>query len=189
LSEGKKRLLLHTCCAPCSVGALQDLANNYEVTCFFYNPNIDDIKEFELRRAEMEKICKLLGFPLILGRYDVDNWREAIKGLEDEPEGGRRCKVCFQKRLEETANVADEEGFELFCTTLTLSPLKNAGRINNIGDEIGKSSGCSYLKSNFKKNDGFGRSVELSRKYNLYRQNYCGCSFSKSRKKNKDNRI
>lgn len=175
----RKKLLLHICCAPCSVGVIPELALEYDVTGFFYNPNIDNPREYDLRKAEMEKLSAINGIPVIYGDYDVDAWRKAVNGLENEPEGGERCRACFEMRLRETKKAAEREGFDLFCTTLTLSPLKNAALINKVGGEIPHGSGCQYLDSNFKKKDGFKKSVELSRKYNLYRQDYCGCSFSK----------
>jgi len=175
----RKKLLLHICCAPCSTSVIPRLSSEYEVCGFFYNPNIDIEEEYILRKSEIEKLAKIYNTPMIYGEYDVEKWRELIKGLEKEPEGGKRCEVCFRKRLKETAEVAKEKGFDLFCTTLTVSPLKNAKLINQTGKEIEKETGCKYLESNFKKKDGFKKSVELSRKYNLYRQNYCGCSYSK----------
>lgn len=177
--NNKKRLLLHICCAPCSTSVILRLSPEYDVYGFFYNPNIDIETEYNLRKSEMENLAKIYITPMIYGEYDVEKWRESVKGLEDELEGGRRCEVCFRKRLKKTAQVAMKEGFDLFCTTLTVSPFKNANLINRIGKEIEQETGCIYLESNFKKKDGFKKSVELSKKYNLYRQDYCGCSFSK----------
>lgn len=179
-SSPPKKLLLHICCAPCSSGVVPELKEGYQVTGFFYNPNIDDSYEYELRRDEMEKFAEVLGIPLIEGSYDVEKWREAIRGLEDEPERGRRCEICFRMRLLETARIADREGFDLFCTTLTLSPLKNAGMVNRAGNEVQENFNSSYLPSDFKKKDGYKKSLERSKEHNLYRQNYCGCNFSKS---------
>ena len=178
--DNPKKLLLHICCAPCSSGVVPELMEEYQVTGFFYNPNIDDYDEYEHRRDEMNKFAKILGIPLIEGSYDVDNWKDIIQGLEDEPERGKRCEVCFRMRLLETARIADREGFDLFCTTLTLSPLKNAGLINRTGNEVQEDFHPSYLPSDFKKKDGFKKSLERSKEHNLYRQNYCGCSFSKA---------
>lgn len=177
--DSPKKLLLHICCAPCSAGVVPELNEKYRVTGFFYNPNIDNGAEYELRRDEMERFAKVLGIPLIEGKYDPESWREAVRGLEDEPERGKRCEVCFRMRLLETARIADREGFDFFCTTLTLSPLKNAGMINRTGNEIRENFLASYLSSDFKKKDGFKKSMERSKEHNLYRQNYCGCAFSK----------
>ncbi|MCD4785805.1 MAG: epoxyqueuosine reductase QueH [Candidatus Eremiobacteraeota bacterium] len=177
--NNKKKLLLHICCAPCSTSVILQLSPEYDAYGFFYNPNIDIEQEYKYRKSEMKKIANIYNVPVIYGEYDVEKWRESVKGLEDEPEGARRCEVCFRKRLKKTAQVAMKKGFDLFCTTLTVSPLKNANLINRIGKEIEQETGCIYLESNFKKKDGFKKSVELSKKYNLYRQDYCGCSFSK----------
>ncbi len=176
-----KKVLLHICCAPCSAGVVPELKEQYQVTGFFYNPNIDDCDEYKLRREEMKKYAEKLKIPLIEGNYNPEEWREAVKGLENEPERGKRCEVCFRMRLLETARIADREGFHIFCTTLTLSPLKNAGMVNQTGNEVQENFVSSYLPSDFKKKDGFKKSIERSKEHNLYRQNYCGCSFSRKK--------
>ena len=179
----KEKILIHICCAPCSAGVMPELKDEYNITGFFYNPNIDNVEEYQLRKQEMERFSQILNVPVIFGRYDPDRWHKAVKGFEKEPERGKRCEICFKLRLEETARIAEEQGFPLFCTTLTLSPLKNAKMINLIGNEVGQKSKSQYLESDFKKKDGFKKSIERSREYNLYRQNYCGCSFSKRKSK------
>ncbi|MCE1248426.1 MAG: epoxyqueuosine reductase QueH [Firmicutes bacterium] len=158
---------------------MPEISDNYEITGFFYNPNIDDAAEYELRRAEMEKYAGTLGIPLVCGKYDSESWKEAVKGLEHIPEGGARCEVCFRYRLEETARYAEENNFDLYGTTLTLSPLKNAKKINQIGGESCENLTAKYLDSDFKKKDGYKKSVQRSTENGLYRQNYCGCSYGK----------
>lgn len=175
----RKKLLLHICCAPCSAGVLLELMPIYDLMGFFYNPNIDDHKEHLLRANEMASLASKLDIPMIFPRYDSSDWKTAVEGLESEPEGGKRCHICYELRLKAAALEAERIGFDLFCTTLTVSPLKNAHVINHIGGRVGEEFSCNYYPSNFKKNDGFKKSVELSKVYNLYRQNYCGCSISK----------
>jgi len=179
----KPKLLLHTCCAPCVTVPLERLGNDYDVTCFFYNPNIHPKKEYQQRRDELLRLAKELNFRVVVHNYDVDHWFQLVAGLENEPEGGRRCELCFKMRLVETAKFARENGFDIFTTTLTISPHKNAALINQIGAAIGVQYQVTFLAENFKKRDGYKRSVELSKKYHLYRQTYCGCLYS--RRKNK----
>jgi predicted adenine nucleotide alpha hydrolase (AANH) superfamily ATPase len=174
----KKRLLLHVCCAPDATVPYQRLKDEYEVIAFFYNPNIHGEEEYQKRLHEVERLAKLWDFPLIVGEYNVEQWFSAVRGLEDEPEGGKRCEVCYSLRLEETAKLAKELGCEAFATVLTISPHKKAEKINAIGKEAGERHGIAYLESDFKKKDGFKESVRISRELNLYRQNYCGCRFS-----------
>ncbi len=176
-------LLLHACCAPCSSACLEYLNENFKVTVFYYNPNISPMEEFEKRLAEEKRL--VLEMPLaeevriIEGEYDHGEFLNAVRGLEGEPEGGKRCFECYRLRLEKTAALAKEKGFDYFCTTLSISPLKNAQKINEIGYEIGEKYGVKWLPSDFKKKEGYKRSIELSKRYGLYRQNYCGCVFSK----------
>ncbi len=174
-------LLLHACCAPCASHELSFLPDTFDLTVFYYNPNITDDEEREKRYAELERLisemCPSVG--LIKGEADCDKFLAAAKGLEGAPEGGMRCAKCFALRLEETAKRAAEEGFEYFATTLTLSPLKNPMLLNEIGEKMAEKYGVKYLASDFKKDGGYQHSIELSKQYDLYRQNYCGCAFSK----------
>jgi hypothetical protein len=182
MKNDRKKLLLHVCCGPCSTTALERLFPEYDVTVFFFNPNIAPEREYILRRNEakryaLEVFGSKVGFEE--GAFRPDVFLEAVKGYENEPEGGHRCEICFRLRLEETARFAKENGFTHFCTTLTLSPHKNAVLINRIGEELAlKYDGLTYLPSDFKKRNGFGRSVEISKKHEMYRQDYCGCVFS-----------
>lgn len=172
------RLLLHLCCAPCSTHVVQVLREQFQVTGHFYNPNIHPEAEYRRRLAEMEQYAASIGLPLLVGEYQVDRWFEAAAGLEAEPEGGRRCLVCYRLRLEETAALAQREGFSHFTTTLSISPHKRAEAINAIGQEIEARYGLEFYAADFKKKDGFARSLNLSREAGLYRQDYCGCEFS-----------
>lgn len=185
-----KKLLLHSCCAPCSSYCLEYLRSFFRITVFYYNPNISAEAEY-LHRAEEEK--RLIAefnqkapddgaFPIeiIEGEWDPSLFYEAVKGLEHLGEGSARCFACFKLRLSETGRVADCIGADFFTTTLTISPLKNAEVINQIGESIAKGVNTAWLPSDFKKKDGYKRSIELSKEYNLYRQDYCGCDFSKN---------
>lgn len=182
MKNDRKKLLLHVCCGPCSTTALERLFPEYDVTVFFFNPNIAPEREYILRRDEakryaLEVFGSKVGFEE--GAFRPDVFLEAVKGYENEPEGGHRCEICFRLRLEETARYARENGYSHFCTTLTVSPHKNALLINRLGEELARNyEGLTYLPSDFKKRNGFGRSVEISKKHELYRQNYCGCVFS-----------
>lgn len=173
------KLLLHICCAPCSTAVIEGLSSDYNVTGFFYNPNIHPKEEYELRLGEMQRFSEKVGFDFIESPRDPERWFELTRGLKHEPEGGERCRVCFRMRLEETARTAKEGGFDIFTTTLSVSPHKNAGVINSIGRELGERYDVSFLPADFKKKDGFKRSVEHSKKHGLSRQNYCGCVYSK----------
>ena len=174
-------LLLHACCAPCASHELTFLPESFDLTVFYYNPNITDDEEREKRFAELERLlselCPKVG--LIKGEADTQKFLAAAAGLENAPEGGLRCAKCFALRLEETAKKAAEEGIEYFATTLTLSPLKNPMLINEIGEKMAEKYGVKYLATDFKKDGGYQHSIELSKEYDLYRQNYCGCPFSK----------
>jgi len=176
----KKKLLLHICCAPDATVGIEDLADEYDTVGFFYNPNIHPETEYKKRLDSARGLSGATGLALKEGKYDDDSWFETVTGLEAEPEKGLRCDACFRIRIEETARTAREEGFEIISTVLTTSPHKDAEKINIIGQEIADEYGLEYLPTDLKKN-GFSRSVQLSRKYNLYRQNYCGCIFSKTR--------
>lgn len=175
----RARLLLHCCCAPCSTSVLECLLPSFDVTAFFYNPNIAPPAEYACRAAELRALLARLGVPLIEGAYQPEDFYAAARGLEAAPEGGERCRACFLLRLRATARLAAAEKFDCFCTTLTVSPHKNAVDINRIGSEVAAEYGAVWLASDFKKQNGFIRSTELSRAYGLYRQNYCGCAFSR----------
>ena len=177
------RLLLHVCCAPCSSYCLEYLSEYFDITVYYYNPNISKKEEYLKRLAEEERYIseKEFKYPVKLteSKYDPQEFFDAVRGLEKEPEGGLRCRECFKLRLEASAKKAGELGFEWFTTTLTISPLKNAALLNEIGAEMGEKYGVKWLPSDFKKKEGYKRSIELSREYGLYRQDYCGCVFSR----------
>lgn len=176
----KKRLLLHACCAPCSSACLERLKDFFEITVLFYNPNIED-EEYFKRKAELIRFIAETGWAEIIDcPHSTEEFYAVAKGLEKCKEGGERCAACFKLRLEETAKTAEAGGFDYFCTTLTLSPLKNAELINEIGARLGKEYGVNWLFSDFKKENGYLRSLKLSEEHSLYRQNYCGCVFSKN---------
>lgn len=176
------KLLLHSCCAPCSSYVLEYLSNYFRITVFYFNPNISPKEEFEKRVEEQKRLIKELNtkYPIhiIVGRYDSQEFFKAVRGYEQEREGGERCIRCYKLRLEETAKIADELEFDYFTTTLTISPLKNAQKLNEIGILLQENKKANYLLSDFKKKGGYQRSVELSKEHELYRQNYCGCIFS-----------
>jgi len=175
----KQSLLLHTCCAPCVTVPIERLESDYEITCFFYNPNIHPEEEYLQRFKELQNLSKELNIGIIAQKYDSKHWFELVKGLENEAEGGKRCAVCFKMRLQKAAKFAKSKGFDIFTTTLTISPHKNASLINQIGSTLAEQHQIKFLVSNFKKKDGYKRSIQLSNVYNLYRQNYCGCIFSR----------
>jgi len=186
----KKRLLLHACCAPCSSYVIEYLSKYFDITILYYNPNIDTESEFnkrlsELRRFVSEFKTENLVSVVSLG-YNNLEYLEEIKGLENEKEGGSRCYKCFMQRLTKSCLYAKENNFDYFTTTLTISPLKNSKVINEIGEFLEKEYNMPYLYSDFKKREGYKRSIILSRDYNLYRQDYCGCKFSKNRKEKED---
>lgn len=181
--EGRPRLLLHSCCAPCSSAVLERLTDWFDLTVFYYNPNIAPEEEF-LRRAEEQRrlIAELPHAHEIqfrCGEYESETFEALARGLEDMPEGGERCTRCFRLRLGKTAALAAREGFDYFTTTLSISPLKDAQRLNQIGGTLAERFGVQYLFSDFKKKDGYRRSCALSEQYGLYRQDYCGCIFSR----------
>ncbi len=189
ISEHNKKeevptLFLHSCCAPCSSYVLEYLSQYFSITVFYYNPNIYPDDEYYKRVEEQKNfIGKLpakheIGF--VEGNFDKPRFYEMAKGLEDVPEGGERCFKCYDLRLREAAKYAKEGGFDYFTTTLSISPLKNAEKLNEIGQEIALEYGVKYLVSDFKKKNGYKRSVEISREYGMYRQDYCGCVFSKN---------
>lgn len=180
--QPKPALLAHVCCGPDAVYAIGLLQAEYEVTGFFYNPNIDPFEEYERRRGEAEKVEGILGFPLLAGEYDRERWERAARAFRNEPEKGWRCDVCYALRLDRTARLARGGGFVRFTTVMTVSPWKKAGAINAIGRRLGAKYGLRFLEADFKKNGGFNKSVELSRRFGLYRQSDCGCSYGRDRK-------
>ena len=180
------KLFLHSCCAPCSSYTLEYLSNYFDITVYYFNPNISPKEEFDKRFAEQKRLIEELPakhpIKLVLGEYDYNDFLSIAKGYEDIPEGGERCFRCYRMRLESTAKLAKEQGFDYFCTTLSISPLKNSQKINQIGLEVAEKYGIKWLPSDFKKKEGYKRSIELSKEYSLYRQNFCGCVFSKENK-------
>lgn len=176
-------LLLHACCAPCSSYVLEYLSQHFDITIFFYNPNISPKEEHDFRYAELVRLVGEMGLSLrvkvIEGAYEPERFYSLSKGLEELPEGGTRCAKCYDLRLSETAKLAAEGKYDFFTTTLSISPYKNAEWLNSIGVRLGEKYGVRYLVSDFKKKNGYKRSCELSEKYGLYRQNFCGCEFSK----------
>ena len=174
-----KKLLLHSCCGPCSTVVIERLKEDFEVTVFYYNPNIEPKEEYEKRKEEQKKVCQNFGVTFIDFDYDNANWREFVAGLEKEKEGGARCEKCFVYRLSRTAKYAKGHGFDIFATTLSVSPHKNTNLLNNIGEAISEQEKIEFLPENFKKKDGYLRSINLSKELGLYRQNYCGCLFGK----------
>ena len=180
----RPRLLLHCCCAPCSSYVLEYLSRYFAITADFYNPNISPAEEYRHRAEELQRLIgeMPLASPVAFeeGPYEPQRFLEAVRGLESCPEGGDRCRVCFRLRLEQAARRAKEGGFDWFTTTLTISPLKNAALLNEIGTELGRQYGVRFLPSDFKKRDGYKRSITLSHEYDLYRQDFCGCAFSRA---------
>ena len=180
--ETRPKVLLHVCCGPCSSAVLEYLTQYFDLTLLWYNPNIYPEAEFELRLETLKKLIADMGLAdkvrLLTEAHRSDEYYARVKGLEDEPEGGRRCTECFRLRLEEAAKAAKAGGFDYFCTTLTLSRHKDAVRINAIAEEIAEHEGVKWLPSDFKKRDGENRSIELCELYHVYRQLYCGCEYS-----------
>jgi len=180
----KPTLLLHACCAPCSSACLERLIDYFKVSVLFYNPNIED-EEYLKRKAELIRLINETGWAEVFDcDHETGEFYSAVKGLEDCEEGGKRCEKCFALRLDKTARLAKQEGFDYFTTTLTVSPLKNAEIINEIGFALADKYGVKWLPTDFKKRNGYLRSIELSKKYGLYRQNYCGCIFSQAKSLN-----
>lgn len=184
-----KKMLLHSCCGPCSTQVIDVLKNDYDLTIYYYNPNIDTDEEFSHRLAEQKRYCAIMGINVIEDGYNPEDFLCRVKGLEHEKEGGARCPVCFRLRLEKTAQKAKALGFDCFGTTLTVSPHKNSILINAIGKSVGEEENIEFIEGNYKKQDGYKKSVELSKKYNLYRQNYCGCKFAKEMQEKSKNEL
>lgn len=183
----KPTLLLHSCCGPCSTAVIEQLVDEFDITVYFYNPCITDEDEYRKRKcAQMDFIEKfneenmgIYRIAFMEGDYRPTDFFKCVEGLENEPEGGARCRICFAQRLEKTAEGARLNGYDYFGTTLTVSPHKNYKLISEIGRNIALKYSLSFLDRDFKKKDGFKKSIELSKKYKLYRQNYCGCEYSK----------
>jgi predicted adenine nucleotide alpha hydrolase (AANH) superfamily ATPase len=180
-----RKLLLHVCCGPCSTEVIERLAAGNELVLFFFNPNIFPKEEYERRLAEAERYASAKNIRFIRGDWAHDRWLGAIKGLEDEPEGGKRCAACFAFRQNQAALQAKKEGADAFTTTLTISPHKNAAAVNAAGENAGKSAGIIFVSGDFKKRDGFLKSCRAAKDAGMYRQDYCGCEFS-ARKRSKD---
>ena len=179
--NSKVKLLLHACCAPCLTSVYEQLNDYFEITIFWFNPNIYPTEEYNKRLEELKRYCKIIKVPLIVGDKlpeDLNNWELLTKGLDKEIEGGKRCRICIKMRLLYTAKYASEYNFDMFATTLSVSPHKNTYLINNIGKEISEKTGIKFLDRDFKKNNGYKSSVEICKEFNIYRQNYCGCKYS-----------
>lgn len=179
-------LLLHSCCAPCSSYCLEYLAEYFSITVFYYNPNIDSKEEYQKRALEQQRLIAALPvkhpISFLLGEYEQQRFYDTVRGHEQEKEGGERCFLCYELRLREAAERAKELNMDYFTTTLSISPLKNAEKLNEIGERLAEEYGVAYLYSDFKKKNGYKRSVELSAEYGMYRQDYCGCVFSKKQR-------
>lgn len=188
VKEGRvPRLLLHSCCAPCSSYVLEYLSEYFSITVFYYNPNIFPAEEYEKRVKEQEALIEKLPakhrISFLEGPYEQERFFEMAKGLERVPEGGERCFRCYHLRMLEAVQMARAGGFDYFTTTLSISPLKNVHKLNEIGEKLAREYGVDYLNSDFKKRDGYKRSIELSKEYGLYRQDYCGCVYSLQERK------
>ena len=188
LEQRKPSILLHACCGPCATACVERLVPDYEVTVYYYNPNITDREEYYLRRDTLLQFIRAFNeehkdtyfVSYVEGNYDPDRYLEKCTPLADEPEGGARCDICFAMRLAETARKAGELGIDYFTTSMSVSPHKNYDKIKTLGLSLEEQTSSRFLDIDFKKKNGFGRSVELSRKYGLYRQNFCGCEFARA---------
>ncbi len=179
MSLQKPKMLLHICCAPCSTAVIERLKDEFDITGYFYDPNIHPEEEYLRRLEETKELYNKLSIPLIEAQYDAERWFNLTENLKQEPEGGKRCEVCYDMRLEKTAGFARDNGFALFTTVLSISPHKKAAVISSIGRRLSEKYSIKFYEADFKKKDGFKRSLELSREYNLYRQDYCGCIYSR----------
>ena len=173
-----RKLMLHSCCGPCSTHVIKVLQDKYDLTIIYFNPNIFPFAEYQKRLEEQKRYAKLKGIEVLEGKYDEDEFLKLAKGHECDKEGGERCSICFEMRLRQAAKAAKQYGCDLFATTLSVSPHKNTKVINEIGEKVARQEGVEFLPENFKKQDGYLDSIKLSKEYNLYRQNYCGCRFS-----------
>ncbi|NLY48455.1 MAG: epoxyqueuosine reductase QueH [Clostridiales bacterium] len=187
------RLLIHSCCAPCSSYVLEYLSDFFAITVYYYNPNIYPESEYYKRVKEQERLIKSMPLknPVLFveGEYEPQKYYDLVKGHENDPEGGDRCAICYRMRLEEAAKTARQGGYDYFTTTLTVSPYKNAEKLNKIGSEAAEIYGVRFLPSDFKKRNGYKRSIELSGEYGLYRQDYCGCVFSQRGRSRKNKKL
>jgi len=174
----KPRMLLHSCCATCTAYPASLLKERFDISLFYYNPNIFPEEEYNRRLADVRSFADTAGIKLIEEEYDTTGWDNAARHLPDEPEGGRRCTICFNFRLEKTAETAKKNGFDIFGTTLSISPHKNSKVINEAGDLLSARIGIDFYRADLKKKDGFKKAMDLSKKYSFYRQNYCGCEYS-----------
>lgn len=179
--DHKPTLLLHSCCAPCSSYCITYLKEYFDITILYYNPNIEPIEEYNKRKDEQIRLCNIFGIKVLDCDYDNDLFHDTVCGLEDVKEGGIRCFKCYRLRLEKTAQMAQNK-YEYFGTTLSVSPFKNSQKLNEIGLELASIYNIKYLESDFKKKEGYKKSIQLSREYNLYRQDFCGCIYSKKEK-------
>ncbi len=180
-----KKLLLHICCAPCAVYVFEKLKKDYDVTGFFYNPNIHPIKEYEMRAEELKKISKKLGWKTIISEYDVKEWFKLIRGHEKDPERGERCSICFNMRFEKVFAYAVDNGYDIVASTLSISPYKNTIQINDAGSEKSEKYGIDFLPENFKKKNGYNIGKKMSMEHGIVHQNYCGCVYSRRDRNNK----
>lgn len=181
----KQNLLLHTCCAPCLGYVYKLLQSSYDITVFFYNPNIAPYSEYKKRLAELEKFCSMNGYNLARGNYDARRWTGLVKGMRFSGERSERCRQCYQIRLEESFRFAKDNNFNVVASTLSISPHKDAVMINSAGRNLAVNTGIEFLEADFKKDNGFKKSVDMSKAHGFYRQNYCGCIYSKM-ERNKD---
>lgn len=179
LKQMKKKLLLHICCAPDATVGLERLSQNWETEGLFSNPNIHPTEEYGKRLQGLKTLANEMGFTFAEGTYDPEGWLESVRGMESEPEKGLRCELCIRERLRTTARLARERSFDAFAAVLTVSPHKDAAMINRLGKEAGEEFGIEYVATDLKKHDGFKRSVQLTKQYGIYRQDYCGCEYSK----------
>ena len=186
-------LFLHSCCAPCSSAVLEELSQYFRITVFYYNPNISPEEEYEKRAEEVRRLiremCTVHPVNFLFGKYEPERFYAAARGLEQEPERGARCEKCFRLRLSVSAEEAAAGRYDYYTTTLTISPLKDAALLNEIGEEEGKKYGIRFLPSDFKKKDGYRRSIELSREYGLYRQDFCGCVYSRNERERQKSKV
>ena len=174
----KPRMLLHSCCATCTAYPTNLLKERFDISLFYYNPNIFPEEEYNRRLADVRSLADTAGTSFIKGEYDASEWNNTTRDLADEPEGGKRCPICFNFRLEKIAETAKKKGFDIFGTTLSISPHKNSNAINEAGSLLSARSGIEFDRADFKKKDGFKKAMDFSKKYSFYRQNYCGCEYS-----------
>lgn len=179
----KKKLLLHICCGPCSVHVIDLLEKEYEVTGFFYNPNIHPAREYKFREKELERVAQLKGWNIVFAEYNMNDWFQRVRGYEKEPEKGKRCSICFRMRLERAFEYAAANGFDVVASTLSISPYKVTAQINAEGEELARRFNIEFLPENFKKQDGFNRGKKMAMELGIKHQDYCGCVFSRVEKK------